>query len=109
MDGAHFIARLSERDIPDAVIKRLRYFNIAGWTLRTAEVREDRGKFVDSTWEVEEEGIRYWVSVGLGNYITTIVRKDSSGVEKCICSGDYYDFVEQVNRELMDADIANNL
>jgi hypothetical protein len=109
MDGAHFKARLSERDIPDAVIKRLRHFNIAEWTLRTAEVREDRGKFVDSTWEVEEEGIRYWVSVGLGNYITTIARKDSSGVEKCIRSGDYYDFVEQVNIELMDADIANNL
>jgi hypothetical protein len=47
MDGAHFKARLSERDIPDEVIERLRHFNIAEWTLRTAEVRVDRGKFVD--------------------------------------------------------------
>lgn len=107
MDGEHFKARLSERDIPDAVIERLRHFNIAEWILRTAEVREDRGKFVDSTWEVEEKGIRYWVSIGLGNYITTIVKKDSSGIEKSIRSGVYYDFVEQVNRELMNADIAS--
>ena len=107
MNGEHFKVRLSERNIPDAVIERLRHFNIDEWTLRTAEVREDRGKFVDSTWEVEQDGMRYWVSIGIGNYITTIVIKDSSGVEKCVRGGDYYDFVEQVNRDLMDADTAN--
>lgn len=104
MDGTHFQARLNEREIPNTIIERLRHFDITEWTLRTAEVREDRGKFVNSTWEIEEEGIRYWVSIGLGNYITTIVEKDSSGVGKCSCCGAYYDFVERINRELMDAD-----
>jgi len=106
MDGQHFQARLSERDIPDSVINRLLHFNIDEWVLRTAEVREDRGKFVDSTWEIEQDGIRYWVTIGIGQYITTIVVKESSGVEKCLRGGEYYDFVEKVNQELMEADKA---
>ena len=102
MDGTHFRKRLSERDIPDAVISKLQQFDSSVWTLKTASVREDRGKFVDSTWEVEIDGVRYWVTIGMGNYIRTIVVKETSGIEKCIREGTYFDFVDQVNKDLME-------
>ena len=105
MDGAHFNKRLSERNIPEYVIEKLKSFDCNEWTLKTAEVRKDRGKFVNSTWEVICCGNPYWVTIGVGNYITTIVLRDSSGMNKCLRNGDYYDFVEAVNRKLMDDDL----
>jgi len=106
LDGEHFQKRASDRDIPDSVMQRLLDFDINEWQLVTASVRNDRGKFVDSTWELTVEGVRYWITIGLGQYIITIVTKEGSGVEKCVRGGDYYDFVEQVNRKLMDDDMA---
>ena len=105
LDGAHFNKRVSERDIPESVIEKLKSFDCNEWTLKTAEVRKDRGKFINSTWEVVCNGNPYWVTIGVGNYITTIVLRDSSGVEKCLRNGEYYDFVEDVNRKLMDEDL----
>ena len=106
LDGEHFQKRASERDIPDSVMERLLNFDINEWQLMTASVRHDRGKFVDSTWELVIDGVRYWITIGLGQYIITIVIKDGSGVDNCIRSGDFYNFVEQVNRKLMDDDLA---
>ena len=106
LDGEHFQKRASERDIPESVMQRLLNFDINEWKLVTASVRDDRGKFVDSTWEMTVEGVRYWITIGLGSFIITIVRKECSGVEHCVRGGDYYDFVEQVNRKLMDEDLA---
>ena len=104
MDGSHFNARSSERNIPPEIIEKLQHFDIDDWTLVTAEVRQDRGKFYNFTWERICDGKRYWVTIGIGNFITNIVVKDSSGVEKCVRDGEYYDFVEKVNRELMDSE-----
>lgn len=106
LDGEHFQKRASERDIPASVLERLLKFDINEWQLMTASVRHDRGKFVDSTWEIIIDGVRYWITIGLGQYIITIVLKDCSGVENCVRGGDFYDFVEQVNRKLMDEDLA---
>lgn len=36
----------------------------------------------------------------------TIVQRNSSGMDSCIRNGDFYDFVESVNRKLMDEDLA---
>lgn len=105
MDGTHFQARASERNIPDCIMARLLRFDIDEWRVVTASVREDRGKFVDSTWEIVIDGVRYWVTIGMGTFIKTIVIKETSGVENCIRSGDYFDFVEEVNRKLMDEDL----
>ena len=44
----------------------------------------------------------------MGTFIKTIVIKETSGVENCIRSGKYYDFVEKVNRKLMDEDLEIN-
>ena len=107
MNGEHFQARVKDRNIPDAVLNRLQHFDINQWSLMTASVRKDRGKFVDSTWEIVVDEVRYWVTIGLGNYITTVVVKETSGVEKCVREGEFYDFVEQVNRKLMDEDLSS--
>ena len=109
MDGKHFNKRISERDIPDDVIERLLNFNIDEWTLKTAEVRPDRGKFMNSTWEVYCNGKPYWVTIGIGNYIITIVQRNSSGVDLCVRCGEYYNFVEEVNWKLMDDDLASEM
>ena len=108
MDGVHFQTRASERNIPDDIMTRLLQFDINEWRVVTASVRENRGKFVDSTWEIVIDGVRYWVTIGMGTFIKTIVIKETSGVENCIRSGEYYDFVEQVNRKLMDGDLELN-
>ena len=108
MDGVHFQTRASERNIPDDIMARLLQFDINEWSDVNASVREDRGKFVDSTWEIVIDGVRYWLTIGMGTFIKTIVIKETSGVENCIRSGEYYDFVEQVNRKLMDGDFELN-
>ena len=84
----------------------VRCFDINEWTPKTAEVRPDRGKFLNSTWEVVCNGKAYWVTIGVGNYIITIVQRNSSGKDLCIRGGNYYNFVEDVNRRLMDDDLA---
>lgn len=102
LQGEHFSLRNSQRNIPKYVMDKLENFDINEWRLVTASVRADRGKFVDSTWEIICDESRYWVTIGIGNYVRTIVEKDTSGVEKCVKSGEYYDFVERINRELME-------
>lgn len=104
MNGPHFNERLKERNIPEEIVEKLKEFSIDEWTVKTAEVRKDRGKFYNSTWERIVDGKKYWVTIGLGEIVATIVCKDASGVEKCVREGEYYDFVEKVNRELMDAE-----
>ena len=104
LNGTHFEERMTNRNIPENVVRKLEHFDINEWDLVTASVRSDRGKFVDSTWEVCVDDVRYWVTIGMGNYVRTIVIKDSSGVEKCVRGGEFYKFVERVNRELMDVE-----
>ena len=101
LDGKHFKQRLDDRAIPDDIVHALCDFDINSWVLRTAEVRTDRGKFVNSTWERALYGHRYQVTIGMGNYVKTIVDRTSSGVDKCIHGGELYDLVSRVNDELM--------
>ena len=108
LDGTHYKKRLSERDIPTEVLEALLDFDASTWNLQTAEVRTDRGKFVNSTWEKVIDGHHYWVTIGIGNYVKTIVDRTTSGMEKCIRSGELYDLVEHVNVELMTAEQALN-
>ncbi len=106
LDGTHYKKRLSERDIPPVIMEALLEFDVSSWKLQTAEVRTDRGKFVNSTWEKVVDGHHYWVTIGMGNYVKTIVDRTTSGLDKCIRSGELYDFVESVNSQLMADDIA---
>lgn len=99
--GGHFNARLSERNIPDAIMQKIESFSSSEWTLKTCEVRTDTGKFVNSTWEFFLNGIRYWLTIGFGDTVETIVIKESSGTKDIITSGDLYEFVKKVNTDLM--------
>ena len=95
---------MAERGVPEEIIEQLLEFDCTTWSLKTCSVREDRGKFVDSTWEKIIDDKAYWVTIGMGNYIKTIVIKETSGVDKCLRGGDYYDFVEKVNKDLMNSE-----
>ena len=99
--GRHFNARLSERNIPDSIMKKIELFSSSEWTLKTCEVRTDTGKFVNSTWEITHNDLRYWVTIGFGDTVETIVLKKSSGKNGIITSGELYDFVQKVNADLM--------
>ena len=101
LKGEHFNERLLQRKIPETIVQALRKFVISEWRLVTAEVRVDRGKFVNSTWEKVVDGCHYQVTIGLGSCVETIVNKTSSGTDKCVRSGELYDFVSRVNEELM--------
>ena len=72
------------------------------WKVVTAEVRNDKGKFVNSTWEYEIDSIRYWITVGFNDTVQTIIIKDSSGLNNIVKDGQLYDFVDKVNKELME-------
>lgn len=99
--GSHFIERVKERSIPKEIINSIACFDFKEWNLVVAEVRNDKGKFVSSTWEKVFHNKKYWITIGFGNTIETIVVKDSSGEDKCIKSGEIYEFVEEVNKKLM--------
>lgn len=99
--GSHFIERVKERSIPKEIINSIVCFDFNEWNLVVAEVRNDKGKFVSSTWEKVFHNKKYWITIGFGNTIETIVVKDSSGEDKCIKSGEIYEFVEEVNKKLM--------
>ena len=101
MNASHFRERLSQRNIPEEVLHAIERFDCKMWRLVTAEVRTDRGKFYNSTWEYQFAGKRYWLTVGLGNIAETIVEKETSGIEKCIRAGAIYDYVDMVNQKLM--------
>ena len=104
--GKHYQQRARERQVPDEVLAALCQFDCGTWELRTAEVRTDRGKFVSSGWETEVDGHRYLVSIGVGNYIKTIYRVTGHGAGQCVRAGELYDFVDRVNRQLMEEDLA---
>lgn len=101
LHGTHYRKRVLERNVPPDVLDALLDFDADSWELKTAEVRVDRGKFVNSTWEKVIDGHHYQVTIGMGNYVKTIVDKTTSGMDKCVRAGSLYEFVEQVNAELM--------
>jgi len=99
--GRHFAARCIERSIPNQVLEKIKNFSCKEWSLKTCEVRNDTGKFVNSTWELELNGEVFWLTIGFGNVAETIIRKDSSGTGGVVVDGEIYDFVDSVNTDLM--------
>ena len=101
IDGKHFSSRCIERNIPEDLIKKIQCFSKEEWTVKTAEVRIDSGKFINSTWETIYQGQRYWITIGWNQLVETIVIKNCSGKSGITTSGEIYDFVETVNANLM--------
>ena len=102
LHGKHFKQRLEDRKIPEEILKEIEVFDKNKWNLVTAEVRNDKGKFVNSTWEYKIDNNRYWITIGFNNVVQTIIIKDSSGIENIVKNGELYDFVDSVNKELME-------
>lgn len=97
--ATHFTDRATERDAPLAEITA---FDSREWELVTVEVRADTGKFVNSAWKREIKGKWWWVVVGFGDTIETVIDTDKRGLgDSIITSGKLYELVERVNRELM--------
>lgn len=100
--ASHLATRAAERGAPLAEIAA---FDASEWELVTVEVRADTGKFVNSGWKREINGRWWWVVVGLGDTIKTVIDTDKHGLgESIVTTGSLYDLVEKVNRELMRAE-----
>lgn len=97
----HCINRCVERKIPRQIIEDMKVFNIKDWKLVTCEIRNDKGKFINSTWEKIINENRYWITIGFNSVVQTVVIKDGKGIDKVIRSGEIYNFVDEVNKELM--------
>ena len=97
----HVQDRSYERDAPLDILQR---FDPDRWRLMTAEVRTDKGKFVNSAWSVNVDGQEWWVVIGFDATIKTVIRasrwKLALGAD-IVRSGKLYDFVASVNRQLM--------
>ena len=105
LHGKHFNERSVERKIPNDVIQSLLDFNPTQWKVITAEVRNDTGKFVNSTWEKVIDHHKYWVTIGFGDVVLTIIKKESEGFgHDIIKGGPLYHFVSTVNEKLMKED-----
>jgi hypothetical protein len=113
IDGPHFLKRVRERNIPCNVIEMVASFDVTCWELISAEVRIDKGKFVASAWGREYNGRYYIVIIGLGNLAETIYdtelpspKRYPGRLKNFIESpSEFYDFVANVNRELMNEEL----
>ena len=70
----------------------------------TAEVRTDSGKFVRTSWRVRHRGKDWWVAIGYDGVVHTVFESRSEKTGRgpdIVIAGALYNFVERVNRELM--------
>jgi hypothetical protein len=99
--AGHVQDRAYERDAP---LDQLRDFDPDRWQLMTAEVRMDKGKFVSSAWAVDLDDQEWWVVIGFDATIKTVIPaargKVALGAD-IVRTGDLYEFVARVNRQLM--------
>jgi hypothetical protein len=99
--AGHVRARQDDRDAP---LDELRDFDPATWELVSAEVRTDTGKWVKATWRVEAAGRPWWVVIGMGDTIVTVidVADHRTGLGHTIVrGGELYDLVDEVNTSLV--------
>ncbi|MBY6204811.1 hypothetical protein [Halomonas denitrificans] len=97
--GKHVSERALQRGAP---LEAICDFDPKEWDLMTAEVDEAKGKFVSSAWSRKIEGRTWWVVIGLGDSIKTVIEKESDGLhERIVHSGALFKRVDATNRELM--------
>lgn len=97
--ASHLATRAAERDAP---LDEIANFDASEWELVTVEVRADTGKFVNSAWKREIKGRWWWVVIGLGDIIETVIETDKRGIGDSIVTTDrLFDLVEKNNRDLM--------
>ncbi|MFD7401643.1 hypothetical protein ACFV7R_03020 [Streptomyces sp. NPDC059866] len=99
--GQHVTERLRQWSAP---VEELTSFDPKSWELVSAEVRTDTGRWVKSTWRVRADARDWWVVVGLGNALVTVIEVDPRrrGMgEVVVTDGPLYARVDAVNAELL--------
>ena len=81
LHGDHYRQRKIERNIPAYVLDKITNFNAAEWRPVMCEVRTDKGKFINSTWELNFDGRAYRITIGFNNLVMTVVTKKSAARE----------------------------
>ena len=100
LHGKHYNQRTLERKIPAEVLDKIAAFSVDDWALVACEVRTDKGKFINSTWELIFDGRRYRITIGFNNTVLTVVAKNVAGNGDVVTGGQLYDFVDKVNSAL---------
>jgi hypothetical protein len=99
--GTHVTERLEQRGAP---LETLTRFDPGSWEPVSAEVRTDTGKWVKSTWRVRADERFWWVVIGLGNTLVTVIdvdpRRRGRG-DDIVAGGPLYTRDDAVNTELV--------
>jgi hypothetical protein len=99
--GDHVTERIGQRGAP---VEELLCLDPQSWELVSAEVRTDTGKWVKSTWRVRADGRDWWVVMGLGNVLVTVIDVDPwrrGRGQDVVLEGPLYAKADAVNAELM--------
>lgn len=95
IDPDHVEQRAEERSAP---LDQLKQFNPKTWELKTAEVRTDKGLFVNAAWACRVDDRDWWVVIGYNDTVVTVIETNKEGLGPDIVSeGELYDYVDQVN------------
>jgi len=79
-------------------LEKLKRFDQDEWELKTAEVRTDKGLFVNSGWPVEIDGREWWIVIGYEDKIVTVIETDKEGLgPDIVTEGELYNEVKRVN------------
>ena len=103
----HVQERAYDRQAP---IEQLCQFDSERWMLRTAEVRVDKGKFVNTAWEVDVNGETWWVVIGFERTMKTVIRARQSKLglgPTIVRTGPLFEFVALVNQKLMEEEVGS--
>lgn len=79
-----------------AHLEALQHFDQDRWRLMTAEVRADKGRFVNTAWSVDVDDQEWWVIIGFNSTMKTVIRAARRKLALgpgIVRSGELYDFV----------------
>ncbi|MFC7028535.1 hypothetical protein ACFQH8_16120 [Halomicroarcula sp. GCM10025710] len=72
--------------------------------MKTAEVRTDKGLFVNAAWACQVEGRDWWVVIGYNDTAVTVIETDKEGLgPNIVTEGELYDYVDEVNTKKNEA------
>lgn len=96
IDPDHVQKRAEQRSAP---LTELKYFDPEEWQLKTAEVRKDKGLFVNTAWSCTIHERNWWIVIGYNDTVVTVIETDKDGFsDDIITGGELYEEVEKINR-----------
>lgn len=98
-NATHFKESSDERKVP---IEKIIHFDPKIWKLILVEVFTKKGRFASTTWELSIDGCKWWVVIGLHDTIITVYNLSKGKIgngDSIVRGGEFFQFVESVNRE----------